>query len=212
MFRAPAFMGVRLGVHAMLRGIPRGPGFGERQTTLRGAVCALLAAVAFAPLPAAAQQQDHALSRAEILDTTTVENQADMDFGDIIPGTADGSVVMTANANGTATCTTNFGIVHTGNCQAARFDGTIPFIYALEVTGPPGDQVTLVGPAGATMVLRRFRYFKGTPLMFGGSTENPTYFVLGGTFILYVGGTLDVARTQRPGIYNGTFELTFNYN
>ena len=62
------------------------------------------------------------------------------------------------------------------------------------------------------MMLHHFRYAKGTPLMLGGTAENPTYLVFGGTFILYVGGTLDVARTQRPGIYNGTFELTFNYN
>jgi hypothetical protein len=166
------------------------------------------------PLQAAAQQaQDHALIQSEILDPMTLQNDADMDFGDIIPGTANGTVVMTPNGNGTtAACATNNGITRTGPCRAARFDGQVPFIFGLQITKPPGNQINLVGPAGATMRLHDFTFAKGSALMLGGSLTDPNYFVIGGNFTVFVGGTLDVARTQRAGIYNGTFTLTFNYN
>jgi hypothetical protein len=186
---------------------------GGRRTTGQRVLCALLVALALAPLPAAAQQrvQGRGMMRSEILAPVTVQNDADMDFGDIIPGTANGSVVMTPG-NPTATCTTNAGIIRTGPCKAARFDGELPFLFGLEITKPAGNQINLVGPAGATMRLHDFTFAKGSGLMLGGSLTDPTYFVIGGTFTVYVGGTLDVARTQRPGIYNGTFTLSFNYN
>lgn len=175
------------------------------------ALGALFAAVALAPLPAAAQvAQDHALVRGEILNPLVVINPDDMDFGRIMPGTANGTVTM--NPGASATCTTNAGIVRSGNCRAARFDGSLPFLYSLEITKPAGNQITLTGPAGATMRLHDFTFAKGSALMLGGSLTDPSYFVIGGSFVVYVGGTLDVARTQRPGIYNGTFVLTFNYN
>jgi hypothetical protein len=127
-----------------------------------------------------------------------------------MPGTANGAVVL--NPAATATCTTNAGIVHSGNCRAARFSGSLPFFHTLVITKPAGNQITLSGPLGATMQLHDFTFAKGSGLMLGGSLTNPTYLVIGGTFSVYVGGTLDVARTQRPGIYNGTFTLSFNYN
>jgi len=174
----------------------------------------LLAMVMIAPLQAAAQSaQGHAVIRSEILDNFTVENPADMDFGDIAPGTADGTVVMTPSTSGvTAACVTNNGIVRSGPCRAARFQGTLPFFYNLQITKPAGNQMILTGPAGATMLVHDFTFAKGTGLMLGGSPTNPQYLVIGGTFIVHVGATLDVARTQPGGVYNGSFTLTFNYN
>src|SRR6187401_58124 len=99
----------------------------------------LLAAVALAPLPAAAQQaRGYAFMQSEILDSMTVRSPADMDFGRILPGTANGSVVMTPTASTTATCNTNSGIVRTGVCRAAQFDGQVPFIFGLQITKPAG--------------------------------------------------------------------------
>ena len=182
-----------------------------RRTTARRAACALLAAIALAPLPAVAQAaRDNALLTAEILDPMTVQNPADMDFGDIVPGTANGTVVMTPGA--TATCATNNGITKDAVCRAARFDGQVPFIFNLQITKPAGDQITLVGPAGATMRLRNFTFAKGSGLMLGGTPTDPTYLVLFGNFTVFVGGTLEVARNQRAGVYNGTFTLSFNYD
>lgn len=179
-------------------------------------LCALLAATALAPLPAAAQQRaiGTAQMRSEILDPMTLNNNADMDFGRIMPGTANGTVVMTPDGGGVAaSCTTTSGITRTGNCRAARFDGDVPFIFNLQITKPAGNQVTLTGPGGATMRLHDFTFAKGdSAFMIGGTLTDPTYWVIGGNFEVFVGATLDVARTQRAGIYNGSFTLTFNYN
>jgi len=150
------------------------------------------------------------MQHAEILAPLVVLKASDMDFGLIMPGTANGTVVL--NPGATASCTTNAGIVRSGNCRAARFDGSLPFFHNLVITKPVGNQITLTGPLGATMRLRDFTFAKGSALMLGGSATDPTYFVIGGNFSVYVGGTLEVARTQRPGIYDGTFTLSFNYN
>ena len=185
-----------------------------RRATLQRALCALLAAVALAPHPAAAAPKTvTAISRGEILDRMVLLNPEDMDFGQITPGTANGTVVMTPNGtNNNATCTLNNGILHTGLCRSAYFEGNVPFVFGLQITPPAGNQITLVGPAGATMRLHDFTFAKGSALMLGGGPTDPNYFVIGGNFSVYVGATLDVARTQRPGIYNGTFTLSFNYN
>lgn len=187
----------------------------RRRTRWQRALAALLVATALAPLPAAAQTAiGAAQQRAEILDPMSLNNNNAMDFGRIMPGTANGTVVLTPNGNGvTASCTTTSGIVRTGNCRSARFEGDVPFIFNLQITKPAGNQVTLTGPAGATMRLHDFTFASGaSSLMLGGSLTNPSYWVIGGNFEVFVGGTLDVARTQRAGIYNGTFTLTFNYN
>jgi len=181
-----------------------------RGATGECAAFALLAATALAPLPALAQSQGNAISRGEILPPVTVLHEVDMDFGRILPGTADGAVVMTPGS--TATCAVNAGIVHTGTCRAARFEGDLFFISGLTVLRPTGNQAVLTGPGGATMLLHHFTFAKGSALMFGGTQPDPQYFVIGGQFIVYVGGTLDVKRNQQPGIYNGTFTITLNYN
>lgn len=189
-----------------------GSGAANREAKGRCAACVLLAAAALAPVPASAQQ-DVARQRAEILDPMTVENEADMDFGDIVPGNSNGTVIMTPSA--TATCTANNGIVRTGTCRAARFDGDVSFLYSLRVTKPAGGQINLVGPAGATMALRNLTFGSGGGMLVLGSTANEhRYLILNvdGSFTVYVGGTLNVARNQRPGVYNGTFALTFNYD
>ena len=173
--------------------------------------CALFAAATLAPLPAFAQvAQDHALMRSEIVDAATLQNDADMDFGDIIPSGTNGTVVMTPAL--AATCSTTGGLIRSGPCKAAEFSGTAFPGAILRVRRPIPNLIVLTGPLGATMRLHDFTFAKGTALMLGGSLTDPNYFVIGGTFIVFVGGTLDVARTQRPGIYNGTFVLSFNYN
>lgn len=197
----------------MRRGISSRRSLTGRRTTRRRALAALLAAAALAPNPAAAQAQDNAVMRGQVLDTLVVNNDADMDFGDIIPGTANGTVVMTPSA--TPTCATNNGIVRTGTCRAARFDGDATFLFLLRVTGPAGNQVTLTGPMGATMALNNFTFAITTAALNLGPQGNDQRYLLltgDGNFTIYVGGTLNVARTQRPGVYNGTFSVSFNYD
>jgi hypothetical protein len=187
-----------------------------RRTRRQRTLVALLVAAACVPLPAAAQQRAIGMTqmRAEILDAMTLNNGANMDFGRISPGNANGTVVMTPDdASNVASCATNNGIIQVGNCRSARFQGNVPFIFNLQITKPAGNQVILTGPAGATMRLHDFTFAKGSGLMIGPAlTTDPQYWVIGGNFEVFVGGTLDVARTQRAGVYNGTITLSFNYN
>ena len=216
MFRAPTFTGARLSIHTMLRGIPRRPRPCERPTVRRRAFGALVASLLLAPVSALAQANDHALMRTEILDSLVLENDADMDFGDLIPGSADGAVVMTPSA--TATCGTNNGIVHSGACRAAEFSGNASFLFLLRIERPAGNQITLVGPGGATMRLDTFTFGIGSGLTTFANGNGPPHqqryrvYSFDGSFTFYVGGTLRVARNQAPGIYNGTFSITMNYD
>ena len=101
--------------------------------------CAALSVAVLTPCPAAAQQQDHAFVRTEIVDTITLQNDADMDFGDIIPSASAGTVVMTPSA--TPTCTASPSLVPTvylgnpGNSPNHRF----------QVNAPDGSYTFYVG-------------------------------------------------------------------
>lgn len=176
------------------------------------AACALLAATALAPLPASAQQA-YATMAAEILDPGTLQNNADMDFGDIIPSTTNGTVVMTASAS--AICTVTGGLVRTGPCKAAEFTGLAFQSVQLRVQRPNGDRIDLAGPGGATMRVENFSFGStGTTADEGGNGANRFFRVnaTDGSYGFHVGGTLRVGAAQAPGIYNGTFEIRINYN
>ena len=174
--------------------------------------CAMLTAAALAPLPAAAQQA-HPLMAARILNTATVRNDADMDFGGIIPNGNNGTVVMTPSAS--PSCTTTGGIVHSGACTAAVFVGFAFATADLRVQRPAGNSITLTGPGGATMQLNAFTFgATGTTVSLGQNGANHRFRIdaLDGAFLFYVGGTLNVAANQATGIYNGTFDIRVSYN
>src|SRR5690606_31584283 len=180
------------------------------------AACALLAAIALAPLPALAQATGGADAEVEILDPVTGAVGADLDFGEITTTGTAGTVTIPPNpGNTSASCTTTGGLIHTGNCRAARFDGDVTVLYLLQVTRPAGNQLTLTGPMGATMVVNNLTYnMSSAALDVGLSGNKRRYLILSvsGNFTLYVGGRLNVAGDQRPGVYNGQFTLTFNYS
>ena len=174
--------------------------------------CALLAAVLCAPTPAAAQQAN-ALARTQIHPAASLSNDADMDFGDIVPTASNGTVVMTPSA--TPVCTTTGGLVRTGPCKAALFTGQAFYQADLRVMRPSGNSITLVGPAGATMVVNNFSFGSSAPTVYlGANGANHRFRVDApdGSFAFYVGGRLNVGANQLPGIYNGTFEIRITYN
>jgi hypothetical protein len=186
---------------------------GTRRARAKRRACAVLAAAALAPLPAAAQQQAHPLMTAEIVDTLSVRNDADMDFGGIIPSGNTGTVVMTPSAS--PSCATTGGLVHTGACKAAVFVGFAFATADLRVQRPAGNSINLTGPGGATMQLNAFTFgATGTTVSLGQNGANHRFRIdaLDGAFLFYVGGTLNVAATQAPGIYNGSFDIRVSYN
>ena len=177
---------------------------------------AVLLAVAV-PHPAMAQDSSVAVTNAEILSPIAMGNEADMDFGDITPSVSTGgTVVMSPSAS--ATCTPSAGLLRVGTCRAAEFRGDAYWLFLLRITRPAGDQITLVGPGGATMLLDTFTFGQGSGLTTfangNGPPDQQRYRVISfnGEFTFYIGGTLHVAANQQPGVYNGTFEITMNYD
>jgi hypothetical protein len=193
------------------------PGRQRRSTksaTRACAICVLLGPAAWTPVPAAAQQAN-ALTRTQIHPTATLQNDADMDFGDIVPSASNGTVVMTPSA--TPTCTVTGGLVRTGPCKAAEFTGTAFSGAQLRVRRPNPNSITLTGPGGNTMTVTAFTLGSTAPTVYlgnPGNSPNHRFRVdaADGSYTFYVGGTLNVGANQFPGIYNGAFEIDVSYN
>lgn len=187
---------------------------GTKDGTGVRAACVLLAVAACAPLPAAAQQAN-GLMRTQIHPTASLSNDADMDFGDIVPSASTGTVVMTPSA--TPTCNVTGGLVRSGPCKAAEFSGTAYAGAVLRVRRPIPNGIILAGPAGATMTVTSFTLGSTAPTVYLGSAGNsPNHRfrinAADGSYAFYVGGTLNVGTNQLPGIYNGTFQIEVTYN
>lgn len=133
-----------------------------------------------------------------------------MDFGDII-GNVAGTIVL--SAEDTAVCTPSAGLVHTNVCEAASFGGSGTSNQRVRVRRPTGGSIVLTGP-GADMTLDDFTIDGGTtltPVSSNPAWERFRIATADGTFIFYVGGTLNVNANQAPGVYSGTFTIRLDY-
>src|SRR5687768_17397685 len=185
----------------------------DKAGAVRLAGALLTGTTMLAPFPAVAQQQTYALTHTEILDPMTLVNDADMQFGDIIPSGTNGTVMMTPSAS--PTCTVTGGLIRTGPCQAAEFTGAAFPMADLRVQRPSGDRIDLVGPGGATMRVEDFTFGStGTTVSLGANGANHRFRVeaADGSYAFHVGGTLRVEAAQAPGVYTGTFEIRITYN
>ena len=156
---------------------------------------------------------ESAQARAVLLEQGSFAKMQDMDFGRIVKSGSAGTVLLAPSA--APTCTTTGGLVHSNECQAAMFAGDASFLFLLRVTRPPGGQIFLNGPGGATMRLNNFTFGAASPVLnLGSSATEQRYLILtaNGSFAFYVGGTLHVAANQAGGNYNGTFVIQVNYN
>jgi hypothetical protein len=152
---------------------------------------------------------------AVIEQPVSINNKNDMLFGDIAYTTGGGTVQLSPDAS--AVCTPSAGLVHTGTCQAAKFEGNAGFLHMrLTVKQPNGNRITLTGPGGATMRVDNFTFGPGSGLTDQGQNGANHKFGISiwnwGSYTFYVGGTLHVAANQAPGVYNGTFDVQISYN
>jgi hypothetical protein len=176
---------------------------------LRKAIALTIAALGGVWAGAAAAQETATARMAAVIDTPVIIiNSTDMDFGRIV-ATVPGTVLMTPALS--ASCTVTGGLVRTGPCQAAKFDGRVRFLFPLQITPPSGNAIDLTGPGGATMRLDNFTFRAGPGLLNLG-TNRFLILNLDGSYSFYTGGTLHVGANQLPGVYNGTFEIMLNYN
>lgn len=168
---------------------------------------AALAAGAYAPGVLA---QEAVPTQTEVRPALELNKTADMDFGSlVVPGR--GRVNLTPRAN--ATCTPNNGILHIGTCQAAAFEGRAAFGQNITVTVPNRRRFVITGP-GQNLRIRGVRVGGLTGLRNLGRTANVFSYRVNaadGNFNFHVGARVLLRDNQAPGIYNGTFTISLDY-
>lgn len=152
--------------------------------------------------------------QVEIVDPLSISKISDMDFGNVVPTTNAGTVVMTPTA--AATCTASGGIIQSGTCQAAEFQGRGLFLQTFRIRLPPQRRMTLTGPGADMLVDNMTTGISGSLVLISISPGNgfTRYLILDldGQFRYYIAGRLNVGANQVPGSYSGTFTIMVDYN
>lgn len=161
-----------------------------------------------APAAASAQSDQTVPSQARIQGETRITKIADLEFGDIVPGNTGGTITVAVDSS----VSTNGSVLSVnGGQQAASFEITRQILadYPTYVGPGSGDTIQLVNQSNLTdtMTLRDFTTDFNRTIFFG----LPAYFFQT-TYDFRIGGTLDVAANQAPGVYRGSFVVTIDYN
>ena len=174
-------------------------------------VCALaIFTSAFAALtaPAFAQDTQSTDSRAVLVTPLSFIKDPDLDFGEIVPGDNDGFVTM----NTAGVMTTTGGIIaRTGTSQPATFRGFGTFNQTVLINIDQNSYILTRQGGTETMVLDLINIGSNPPILI---TTNPRRFRIanpGGFFAFTIVGRLAVAANQAPGVYEGEFTVTLEY-
>lgn len=137
---------------------------------------------------------------ATILQTITLQQDQDLQFGAIGGVTIEGAVEI-APENGAATLINVTHPVASNVGQQAIFSGNGAPSATYSITLPT-EAITLDGANGGTMNVTAFNHNAG---------ETPT-ITAGGALSFNVGATLTVGEAQTPGVYQGTYSVSVAYN
>ena len=141
-----------------------------------------------------------ASANAAIIADITLSKTADMNFGDVIAGSALGTVVLTAAASPSRSTTGGTELGNSGSVSSATFTvgGEGSSTYSITL---PSSDVTITSSSN-TMTVNTFT-----------SSPSGTGTLSGGSETLYVGATLNVGADQASGAnYTGSFDVTVAYN
>jgi hypothetical protein len=173
----------------------------DRSIFLRLALLLVLAAPAAAPAapPQLFLPNKNATSTAKVILPAQIIKLYDMDFG-LITVTSAGTAIVDSNSGNV---TTTGGVLFAGGLpHAALFEAVSPSKTVVHIRLPK-KAVTLTRVGGTqTMTV-------DTWSLNGVDTRN---VVAHETFEFSIGGTLHVAANQAEGTYNGTFDVTIDYN
>jgi len=173
----------------------------SRPLPLRLALLIALAAptAAHAAPPQLFLPNKNATSTAKVVLPAQITKLYDMDFG-FVTVTGAGTAIVDSN---TGAVTTTGGVLFAGGLpHAAKFEAVSPSKTVVHIRLPK-KAVTLTRAGGTeTMTV-------DTWSLNGIDTRN---VVAHETFQFQVGGTLHVAANQVEGTYNGTFDVTIDYN
>ena len=190
------------------------------------ACCAALLALACALAAPSAKAQNVGTATGEaqavIVEPLSLVKVRDMDFGKILPSATAGTVTINPV---TDACSNTGGVTSYGNdCQAATFAGMGRNPFRARITMSNITQLT--GP-GAAMTMHTFIVGANSSITFtgnvngngngnglanGGGNQRYQINTPSGIFTFNIGATLNVNANQAPGIYNGTFSVTVQYN
>ena len=181
------------------------------------AVCAALALALAALLSSPAQAQTataQGSATAVIVTPLTLVKVQDLNFGRIVARPTAGTVTVDVN---TGACTMTGITIHQGACQFAEFAGMGARRMTVRFQIP--TNVTLTGPAGATMLVDKMTLGTQPGLTFLGGNGNGLgngnrrYSIdsNSGIFTFRVAGRLNVGANQRAGVYTGSFNVTVQY-
>jgi hypothetical protein len=121
-----------------------------------------------------------------------------MDFGDVA---ADPVVATTVVLDPAGTTSSNDGASVSGAPTAGDFDVTGEANAFYDITLPANDTVILTGTGGPDMFVQDFTADLGTTGQLDGTGA--------GSFT--VGATLELGINQGAGTYDGTYDVTVNY-
>ncbi|HEY0626299.1 MAG TPA: DUF4402 domain-containing protein [Allosphingosinicella sp.] len=145
----------------------------------------------------AAPASASASAKAKVLKQLALTKNVDLDFGTIVAGASASTVVV--NAAGTATC--GAGLTCSGTTTAANF----------KVEGSNNSVVTVSVPASVSLANQTV----GSSATMSATFAAPATLLLttsgsAGTPLVF-GGTLNIGASQEEGVYNGTFNVTVDY-
>lgn len=157
---------------------------------------AVLAALAITPAIGHAQVVS-GNAQSIVLNSLTATAVQDLDFGNVIPGTAAGT--LTIDAASTARSTTGGAILAGGAPSVAIFVGVAQPNRMVHLSIPNGS-ITLSNGTGGTMTVNNF------------DTDGPLNrrTDANGIIAFRVAARLNVAANQVDGVYSGTFDITLN--
>lgn len=161
-----------------------------------------------APGVAHAQDTDESSAEAFLVTPLSFVKELDLDFGQIIPGNTNGTVVM----DSTGAVTTTGGVTQiAGTQQPARFWGYGTFNQRVLIN-VDANSYTLTRQGGTeTMIMDAILIGSRPPIIIN---TNPRRFRIAnpdGYFSFTMAGRLQVAADQEPGVYNGEFTVTLEY-
>lgn len=164
------------------------------------AVAGAVAALALPGTPAGAvSPATQATATAKILKPLTISFVQNLDFGMIVlTGASFSGEVVSINQAGALTCGSNPGVVLTcsGSPQPARY----------KIVGTNNATVTISSPGFNLTGPGTLAFTPSAPATVNlGATGSTT----GVTFS--IGGSITLASTTPDGVYNGTFQVTADY-
>lgn len=165
------------------------------KTFVKGALFAAAATLVAATPASAAPEPFQA--KANIVKPLTIQKVTDLNFGTITmePALTSANVVVSAASGATAVCDTNL------TCDTASTSGPASFTI-----GGVGSQVVSLNYGTVPTVLK-----SGTNTVAFTKDGQSSITLSAGAATLYVGGTITVTDSTKPGAYSADLEVSASY-